>query len=177
MPANYIFRILCSNRVICTICELLPLRTRWRCVGVPSSYIFVVCHAKLFAKYALHEATVWTMALPDLFSLVRTLALTPFPTISLSLSLSGLSSASAECLVSNRLPFNRIDRCQLIAQWNPSDYNDNYAAYDFLTRSLFLSSPARIKRRAVDKCLYTHQHTHTYTQLELCVVRPCRPFL
>lgn len=84
-------------------------------------------------------------------------------TPSLSLSLSGLSSDSAECLVSNRLPFNRIDRCQLIAQWNPSDYNDNYAAYDFLTRSLFLSSPARIKRRAVDKCLYTHQHTHTHS--------------
>lgn len=78
--------------MICTICELLPLRTRWRCVGVASStpngrYIFVVCHAKLFAKYALHEASVLTMALPDLFSLVRTLALTPSLSLSRSLSL------------------------------------------------------------------------------------------
>lgn len=70
------------------------------------------------------------------------------------------------CLIAaSWLPFNHIDRCQLIAQWTLSN-NDNYAAYDLfsLTPSICVVSslslmPGRIKRRTVDKCLYTH-HRH-----------------
>lgn len=38
--------------------------------------------------------------------------------------------------------------------------------------ALFLSPPVRIKRRAVDKCLYTHQHTHTHTYTAGVVCAP-----
>lgn len=128
----------------------------------------------LFAKYAPHEACVdYVPYLTHSHSCDSTCSL------SLSLFICVSRCLPSECLLSDRLPFNRIDRCQLIAQWNPSDYNDNYAAYDFLTRSLApLPAGQDQKARSVDKCLYTHQHTHkhTHTRSWSCVCARVDPF-
>lgn len=94
----------------------------------------------------------------------------------LSLSISWLSSASAECLLSDRLPFNRIDRCQLIAQWNPSDYNDNYDAYDFLTRSLPLPAGQDQKARSWQMFVHTPAHSHTHIHSWSCICARVDPF-